>query len=89
MPSGDSFSLATKTPADALAALPRQKARTAWSRSGSSPVACMAPQEVRMREVVHAGRDINDRYTRVLIEAHLAAAEQTVALIRETGKTAP
>lgn len=42
-----------------------------------------------MREVVHAGRDINDRYTRVLIEAHLAAAEQTVALIRETGKTAP
>jgi len=24
----------------------------------------------------HAGKDINDRYTHVLIEAHLAAAEQ-------------
>jgi hypothetical protein len=28
-------------------------------------------------EVGPAGNDINDRYTRVLIEAHLAAAEQT------------
>src|SRR5262249_7704774 len=46
-------------------------------------------QEVRMREVGHAGRDINDRYTHVLIEAHLAAAEKTAALIREAGKTAP
>ena len=46
-------------------------------------------QEVRMREVGHAGRDINDRYTHVLIEAHVAAAEQTAALIREAGKTAP
>jgi hypothetical protein len=42
-----------------------------------------------MREVGHAGRDINDRYTHVLIEAHLAAAEQTAALIREAGKTVP
>jgi hypothetical protein len=42
-----------------------------------------------MREVGHAGRDINDRYTHVFIEAHLAAAEQTAALIREAGKTAP
>jgi hypothetical protein len=40
-------------------------------------------QEVRMREVGHAGRDINDRYTHVLIKAHLAAAEQTAALVRE------
>ena len=46
-------------------------------------------QEVRMREVGHAGRDINDRYTHVLIEAHLAAAEQTAALIRGAGKTSP
>ena len=46
-------------------------------------------QEVRMREVGHAGRDINDRYTHVLIEAHLAAAEQTAALVREAGKAAP
>ena len=46
-------------------------------------------QEVRMREVGHAGKDINDRYTHVLIEAHLAAAEQTAALVREAGKAAP
>ena len=46
-------------------------------------------QEVRMREVGHAGKDINDRYTHVLIEAHLAAAEQTAALVRQAGKTAP
>ena len=39
-----------------------------------------------MREVGHAGRDINDRYTHVLIEAHLAAAEQTAALIRGPGR---
>ena len=31
-------------------------------------------------------RDINDRYTHMLIEAHLAAAEQTAALIREAGR---
>ena len=42
-------------------------------------------QEVRMREVGHAGKDINDRYTHVLIEAHLAAAEKTAALVREAG----
>jgi hypothetical protein len=35
-----------------------------------------------MCEVGRAGNDINDRYTRVLIEAHLAAAEQTPALVR-------
>jgi hypothetical protein len=46
-------------------------------------------QEVRMREVGHAGKDINDRYTHVLIEAHLAAAEQTAALVRQAGKAAP
>jgi integrase len=43
-------------------------------------------QEVRMREVSHAGKDINDRYTHMLIEAHLAAAEQTAVLVREAGK---
>jgi hypothetical protein len=46
-------------------------------------------QEVRMREVGHAGRHINDRYTHGLIEAHLAAAEQKAALVREAEKTAP
>ena len=44
-------------------------------------------QEVRMREVGHAGKDINDRYTHVLEEAHRAAAEQTAALVREAGGT--
>jgi len=42
-------------------------------------------QEVRMREVGHASTDINDRYTHVLIEAHLAAAEQTAALADKAG----
>ena len=42
-----------------------------------------------MREVGHAGKDINDRYTHVLIEAHLAAAEQTAALVCQAGKAAP
>ena len=41
-----------------------------------------------MCEVGRAGNDINDRYTRVLIEAHLAAAEQTPALVREAWKAA-
>jgi len=38
-------------------------------------------QEVRMREVGHAGKDVNDRYTHVLEEAHRAAAEQTAAYV--------
>ena len=42
-------------------------------------------QEVRMREVGHAGKEINDKYTHVLIEAHLAAAEQTAALVDGAG----
>jgi len=42
-------------------------------------------QEVRMREVGHAGKEINDRYTHVLIEAHLVAAEQTAALVDKAG----
>jgi integrase len=46
-------------------------------------------QEVRMREVGHADRSVNDRYTHVLEEAHRAAAEQTAALVREAGKAAP
>jgi integrase len=44
-------------------------------------------QEVRMREVGHAGKDINDRYTHVLEQAHFAAAEQTAALVDEAGGT--
>jgi integrase len=42
-------------------------------------------QELRMREVGHADRSINDRYTHKLIEAHLAAAEQTAELVRQAG----
>ncbi len=42
-------------------------------------------QELRMREVGHADKSINDRYTHTLMEAHLAAAEQTAALVRKAG----
>jgi integrase len=43
-------------------------------------------QELQMREVGHAGRSVNDRYTHPLEQAHLAAAEQTAALVRKAGK---
>jgi site-specific recombinase XerD len=46
-------------------------------------------QEVRMRLVGHSDQSVNDRYTHVLEEAHLAAAEQTAALVREAGKAIP
>jgi integrase len=39
-------------------------------------------QELRMREVGHADKSVNDRYTHPLEQAHLAAAEQTAALVR-------
>jgi integrase len=40
-------------------------------------------QELRMREVGHADKSVNDRYTHPLEQAHLAAAEQTAALARK------
>ena len=40
-------------------------------------------QELRMREVGHADKSVNDRYTHPLKQAHLAAAEQTAALVRK------
>lgn len=43
-------------------------------------------QELRMCEVGHADRSINDRYTHPLEQAHLAAAEQTATLVRKAGK---
>jgi integrase len=43
-------------------------------------------QELRMREVGHADKSVNDRYTRPLEQAHLAASEQTAALARKAGK---
>jgi hypothetical protein len=43
-------------------------------------------QEIRMREVGHADRSLNDRYTHVLEGAHRAAAEQTAAPVRRAGE---
>jgi hypothetical protein len=43
------------------------------------------PQELRMREVGHADKSVNDRYTHSLEDAHLAAAEQVAALVRKAG----
>jgi integrase len=43
-------------------------------------------QEIRMRAVGHASKEINDRYTHTLIEAHQQAAEQVARLVREAGK---
>ena len=45
-------------------------------------------QELRMREVGHADKSVNDRYTHPLQQAHLAAAEQTAALVRKAGTAA-
>ena len=42
-------------------------------------------QELRMRTVGHSDRSVNDRYTHVLIEAHMAAAERTAELVRKAG----
>ena len=42
-------------------------------------------QELRMREVGHSDRSVNDRYTHVLDAAHRAAAEQVAALVRKAG----
>jgi integrase len=43
-------------------------------------------QELRMREIGHADRSVNDRYTHPLEQAHLAASEQTAALVRKASK---
>jgi integrase len=45
-------------------------------------------QELRMREVGHAGKSVNDRYTHPLEQAHLAAAELTAALVRRARSAA-
>ena len=42
-------------------------------------------QELRMRAIGHSDKAVNDRYTHVLVEAHLAAAEQTAALFARPG----
>jgi integrase len=43
-------------------------------------------QELRMREVGHADKSVNSRYTHPLEQAHFAASEQTAALVRKAGK---
>ena len=43
-------------------------------------------QELRMREVGHADKAVNDRYTHPLEQAHLAASEQTAALVRKAAE---
>jgi integrase len=43
-------------------------------------------QELRMREVGHADRSVNARYTHQLEQAHFAASEQTAALVKKAGK---
>jgi integrase len=43
-------------------------------------------QELRMREVGHADKAVNDRYTHPLEQAHLAASEQTVPLVRKAAE---
>jgi hypothetical protein len=45
-------------------------------------------QELRMREVGHADKSVNDRYTHPAKQPHLAAAEQTAALVRKARKAA-
>ena len=45
-------------------------------------------QELRMREVGHADRSVNNRYTHPLEQTHLAASEQTAALVRKAGQAA-
>jgi integrase len=42
-------------------------------------------QELRMREVGHSDRSVNDRYTHVLDAAHRAAAEQVATLVAKAG----
>jgi integrase len=41
--------------------------------------------DIRMREAGHADAGVHARYNHVLIEAHLAAAEQVAALVRQAG----
>ena len=42
-------------------------------------------QDIVMRQVGHASKEISQRYNRPMIEAHLAAAGQVSVLIRKAG----
>jgi hypothetical protein len=41
---------------------------------------------LKLLEVGHSDKSVNDRYTHPLEQAHLAASEQTAALVRKAGK---
>jgi integrase len=57
-----------------------------WHTGNSLMQDAGVDQELRMREVGHADRSVNDHYTHPLEQAHLAASEQTAALVRNAGK---
>jgi hypothetical protein len=42
-------------------------------------------QEMRMRRVGHAGREVNDRYTHPLEAAHRVISEQVAAHLDQAG----
>jgi hypothetical protein len=52
---------------------------------------CGTPASTRRSgcAVGHSDQSVNDRYTHVLEEVHLAAAEQIAALVRKAGKAIP
>ena len=70
----------------ALAGVPVVKLKDGTRHTGNSLMRdAGVDQELRMREVGHASKEINDRYTHTLVDAHLAAAGQTEALVRKAG----
>jgi integrase len=70
--------------------VPRPRHGRTAPRTPYSPAQAMqdagVDQEMRMREVGHAAGSVNDRYTHPLEQAHLAASEQTAALVRNAVK---
>ena len=69
----------------AQAGVPPIKLHEARHTSNSLMRDAGVEQELRMRDVGQSDRSVNDRYTHVLIETHMAAAEQTAALVRKAG----
>ena len=70
----------------AEAGVPVIKPHEGGRHIGNSPMRYAGvDQEIRMREVGHSDRDVNSRYTHILEDAHLAAAEQVAALVRKAG----
>jgi integrase len=70
----------------AQAGVPVIKLHEGGRHTGNSMLrAAGVDQEMRMRMVGHASRDINDRYTHMQIAAGLAAAGQAAALSARRG----